>query len=103
MQPQMAQLLEDWLGPYVVFVQSKHGQPVVDIAGTLRGIKVLMNELKTDNGGNARIELLVSLMIPQETQSLGKASAKANSSGIAMIAPKLLSRGKFLPAQTHGW
>ncbi|KAK9914910.1 hypothetical protein WJX75_002187 [Coccomyxa subellipsoidea] len=58
MQPQMAQLLEDWLGPYEVFVQSKHGQPVVDIAGTLRGIKVLMNELKTDNGGNARIELL---------------------------------------------
>ena len=64
MQPQMLRLLEEWLGPSVSFVQSKRGQPVVDIAGTLWGHKVLMNKLKTDNGGNARIELLVSLMIP---------------------------------------
>ena len=63
MQPQMARLLEEWLGPSVSFVQSKGGQSVVDIAGTLWGHKVLMNKLKTDNGGNARIELLVSLMI----------------------------------------
>ena len=48
-----------WLGDNVHFTQFRSGHSVPDISGAVGQHTVLLVELKTDRGGNARFELLV--------------------------------------------
>ncbi len=59
LQKPILNIFQEWLGDDVHCTQCETEQSMPDISGTVEQQTVLMMELKTDSGGNARAELLV--------------------------------------------
>jgi hypothetical protein len=59
LQLRILEIFAEWLRTNVHFTQSRQGHSVPDISGAVGQHTVLLVELKTDRGGNARAELLV--------------------------------------------